>query len=297
MAYKQLLKDYLTKTLGKTDEEVSEILFKKSDDGTLTEDLSETALEDLAEAHAEHLSAAPSDLLKAEFNKGHQAGKFEALSKEEEFIKKAYGLEGKGKLRDLIAEAASKASTLTEDKVLTHPAVVSRLAEKDAQIETIIAEKDTAIQEATTKADRQARFAKVAPSLDAALIAAGVSLESLKPAAKAAYLAQFEGKDFELTETGTYIKNADGTLQKDKHANPVKLEAFVASTAADWFPIEKQPGRQMPGNDPAPQPPGQSKWTKDNIPKSQQEFNEAYFKTLPADRPALFEAYEAAKQQ
>lgn len=294
--YKQILTDYLGTTLGKSDEEVLAILFKKADDGTLTEELSETAINDLKEAHAEHLKTAPSDLLKAKFDEGHKAGKFETLSKVEDHLQKTYSLDKKGDVYKMIAEAATKAATITEDKVLTHPAVVSRLAEKDAEIETVKAQSETAIAEANTKAERQMRFSKVLPTLDSALAAAGVSQDFLKPATKQAFLAQFDGKDFEFAETGTYIKNADGTLQKDKHGNPVKLEAFVASTAADWFPIEKQPGRKTPGND-DPEPPPITKWTKENLPKSGEEFNTAYYNIQdPKERTEFAKAYQEANQ-
>ena len=113
---------FLTATLGKSNEEISAILYKKADDGTQTDEISETAFETLETLHAEHLAAAPSDRLKAEFDKGHNAGKFEALSKQEEYIRKTYGVTG-NKFDDLISEVAKKAANpeALEDKILTHP--------------------------------------------------------------------------------------------------------------------------------------------------------------------------------
>jgi hypothetical protein len=297
MEFKTLMLNYLTATLGKSNEEVTDLLFKKSDDGTPTDEISETALESLEAIHAEHLTAAPSDLLKAEFNKGHQAGKFEALSKEEESLRKAYSLEGKGKLKDLVAEAISRAAKdgMSEDKILTHPLFVKVKTDAEEQIEALRTEMESRVSEATTKADRQLRFSQVTPTIDTALQAAGVSADFLKPAAKRAFLSQFEGKDFEVLETGVFIKNADGSLEKDKHGHPIKLEAFVAKTAADWFPIEKQPGRTSPGNDPVDAPP--TKWTKDNLPKTTADFETAYYNTTdPAERTALTQAFQEANQ-
>jgi hypothetical protein len=284
----------LSKTLGKSDAEVSSILFKAGDDGALTDQINDTALEQFETLYAEHLQAAPSDRLKAEFDKGHNAGKFEALSKAEEDMRKAYNLEGKGKLKDLLAEAISKAAKdgSTEDKILTSPLYVSKIAEYEDKIAAIQAESEAKITEATQKSERQMRFNTVLPTLDSALASAGVDTANMKPSAKRAFLAQFEGKDFEVTETGTYIKNADGSLVKDKHSHPIKLEAYVAQDAPNWFDIQKQPGRQSPGNDPT-DPPKPTKWTKENV--GDLKSFDAVYNTLSGDEAKEYlAAFEAA---
>lgn len=283
----------LSKTLGKSNEEISAILYKKADDGTQTDEISETALETLESLHAEHLAAAPADLLKAEFNKGHNAGKFEALNKAEEDMRKVYNLDGKGKLKDLVAEAISKATKdgNSEDKILTSPLYVSKVAEYEDKIAAIQTESEAKVTEATQKAERQMRFNTVLPTLDSALAAAGVDTANMKPAVKRAFLSQFEGKDFEILETGTFVKNADGTLQKDKHGHPIKLEAFVSQEAPNWFPIEKQPGRQTPGNE-GGDPPKPTKWTKDNVP-DQNGFEAVYGTLSGAEQSEFLAAFEA----
>lgn len=287
---------FLTATLGKSNEEITAILYKKNaDDGTLTDEISETAFETLESLHAEHLAAAPSDRLKAEFDKGHNAGKFEALSKAEEDMRKAYSLESKGKLKDLVAEAIGKATKdgNSEDKILTSPIYVSKVAEYEDKIAAIQAESEAKVTEATQKAERQMRFNTVLPTLDSALAAAGVDTANMKPAVKRAFLSQFEGKDFEILETGTFVKNADGTLLKDKHSHPIKLEAFVSQEAPNWFPIEKQPGRQTPGNE-GGDPPKPAKWTKDNVPKDIKGFEAIYGTLSGSEANEFVAAFEAA---
>ncbi len=292
MELKELMLQFLGKTLGKSNEEISGLLFNKADDGTLTDEINEQALISLTELHAAHLDSIRTDSGKSQYDEGHKAGKFEALNKAEEDVRKSYGLEGKGKLVDLVKEAVSKASNLTEDKVQTHPLYVSAIQKLEQEKADILTEKETAINEIRTQVERANRFSQVAPNIDAALLAAGVSADFLKPAAKKAFLAQFDGQDFEITETGTYIKGSDGKLLKDELGHPVKLEAFVSKTAGEWFPIEKQPGRTSPGNDPAP-PAKPAKWTKENAPASWKEF-EAIYPTLPdAEAKEFMSAYEA----
>ena len=167
MDYKQILTDYLTKTLGKSDAEILDLLYKKSDDGTLTEELSETALEQLEQAHAQHIQTVPSDELKKQFDEGHKKGKFEALSQEEEYIKKTYGVEGKG-IRDMVAKAAQKSATLKEDDVLTHPLFIQTKTDLEAQI---VAAKEAAENEVASvkgQIEKGARFNQALPKIEAA---------------------------------------------------------------------------------------------------------------------------------
>ena len=293
-----MMMQFLAATLGKSNEEITAILFKKGDDGALTDQINEDAFETLENLHAEHLKAAPADLLKAEYDKGHSAGKFEALSKEEEFIKKTYGLEGKGKVRDLIAEAIGKAQKdgTSEDRILTSPQYVSKVAELTEEIERVKEQSAKEIQAVTTKVERQMRFTSIMPTIDNALIQAGVDIQSLKPNAKKAFLSEFDGRDFDATETGVYIKDAEGKLLKDKHGHPIKLEAFVAQEAANWFDIQKQPGRQSPGNDPANQPKPAGIWTPEKLKgmKSEAFMVQHDSITDPAERNEFVAAYEAA---
>ena len=280
-----MMMQFLAATLGKSNEEITAILFKKGDDGSLTDQINEDAFETLENLHSEHLKAAPADLLKAEYDKGHNAGKFEALSKEEEFIKKTYRLEGK----------AQKDGT-SEDKILTSPLYVSKVAELTEQIEQIKEQSAKEIQAVTTKVERQMRFTSIMPNIDTALSNAGVDIQALRPNAKKAFLAEFEGRDFEVTETGTYIKNPDGTLQKDKHGHPIKLEAFVANEAANWFDIQKQPGRQSPGNDPANQPKPAGAWTPEKVKGMKMEAFKTQYDTIqdPAEKQEFLIAFETA---
>ena len=178
-----MMMQFLAATLGKSNEEITAILFKKGDDGSLTDQINEDAFETLENLHSEHLKAAPADLLKAEYDKGHNAGKFEALSKEEEFIKKTYRLEGK----------AQKDGT-SEDKILTSPLYVSKVAELTEQIEQIKDQSAKEVQAATAKAERQMRFNTIMPNIDTALSNAGVDIKALRPNAKKAFLAEFDGE-------------------------------------------------------------------------------------------------------
>ena len=140
------------------------------------------------------------------------------------------------------------------------------------------------------------RFNTILPNMDAALAAAGVEVSSLKPNAKKAFLSQFDGMDFDITETGTYIKDADGKLLKDKHGHPIKLEAHVAIEAENWFDIQKQPGRQSPGNDPTTPPKAAGAWTLEKVKGMKMEAFKTQYDSItdPAERNEFVAAFETA---
>jgi hypothetical protein len=302
MTVQEILIDYLAKTLGKSNESLTDLLFKKSDDGTLTDEINEDALTALEDLHAEHVKAAPADTLKAEYDRGHQQGKFEALSKEEDTVRKKYGLESKGKLSQLIDEAVAKTAKVesSEDKILISPLYLKLKDESQAAIETLKAEYEAQITDVTTKAERQSRFTSNIQKIEAAMAEAGVVMPKNPSAAatlKREFLKQIEAFDLDQQETGTYLKDAEGKLQKDKHGHPITLESFVKSKAPEWFDIEKQPGRQTPGNEGGDQP-APSKWSLTNLPKTQEDFQTAFYAEKdPVQQQALVVAFEAANKR
>lgn len=297
MTIQQTLIDYLSKTLGKSNESISELLFKKSDGGTLTDEINEDALESLEALHAQHVTTADAEALKLEYDKGHKQGKFEGLSKVEADLKKTFNVDGKN-INEIAANIAKKSSedAGTDDKVLTHPLYIKLKSESNDSIQAVKAEYETKLTEVSTKAERQARFSANLSKIEQAMQEAGVVLPKNPAAAskiKEAFLAEFSGFDFDGQETGTYLKDAEGKLVKDKHGHPVTVEAFTKQKVAEWFDIEKQPARQTPGADPANPANPPSKWTKDNLPKTPDEYEKAYYATTdPAERTELTKLFQ-----
>ena len=289
----------LAKILGLTTDRVSEILFKKSDDGSLTDEINEDALSQIEQLHAEHIQKSGSETLQAEYDKGHKAGKHEALSKVEEDLRKKYGVEGKT-ISDVAANIAAKAAqdAGTEDKVLTHPAYLNLKTSSEAQIEALKNDYESKFNTLKSETERKERFNSKVAVIEAAMQEAGAVLPK-NPNASAnlrkIFFDHFQTFDFEDKETGTYLKGADGALLKDKHGHPITLDAYAKSKAAEYFDIEVQPDRKSPGND--PNPPAPTKWTKDNLPKNASDFETAYYAiTDPKERAEFSKAFEAANR-
>lgn len=301
MELKQLTIQTLSKFLGKTPESVSELLFKKSDDGTgLTDELNEDAQAQLEAIHAEHIKGTGSEALEAKYNEGHKAGKFEALSKAEDELRKQFGVEGKT-LKEVTAAIAAKAAQEagTEDKVLTHPAYMTLKANSEAEREAIKAEYEGKLKSIEQQVARRDAFSKNLSKIEAAIAEAGAVMPK-NPNAQATlknlFLKQFEDYELDEKETGVYLKGKDGALLKDKHGHPITIEQFTKEAVPSYFDVATQEQRQSPGNDPA-QTGQPAKWTKDNLPKSLDEFNAAYSKiTDPKEQTAFADAYMQANQ-
>jgi len=300
MEFKQLTIQTLAKFLGKSPESVAELLFKKSDDGTsLTDELNEDAQSQLEAIHADHIKGAGADALEAKFNEGHKAGKFEALSKAEEDLRKQFGVEGKT-LKDVTAAIAAKAAQEagTEDKVLTHPAYLALKTNSEAAIEAVKTEYEGKLKSVEQQVLRRDMFSRNLPKIDAAIAESGAVMPK-NPTAQATlrnlFLKQFDDYEFDEKETGVYLKDKNGALVKDKHGHPVTLEQFTKDSVASYFDIETQQQRQSPGNDGDGQQP--TKWTKETLPKSLDEFNAAYSKIAdPKEQTAFAAAYMEANQ-
>lgn len=295
----QILTGLLAETLALPSEEINAKLYKAGDDGTLTEEISENALAEFKNLFVQKLQGIQGELSQAERDRLHKETKFATLSQFEEGIKKKYQLEGsKAKGDGLIDEILARASKATnsDDAVLIHPLYVGLKTQSEEQLNATIETYEAKILATEQKVERQIRFNNILPNIDAALDAAGVDLSTVKANTKKAFLAQFDGLDFEVSQTGTFIKKADGSLLKDDALNPIKLEAYVAKDALNWFDIEKQPARKAPGNDPQPPTPNKStKWKGDNLPKTEEEFNARYFTIPAAEKQEFYEAYIASK--
>lgn len=285
----------LAKILGLTTDKVSEILFKKSDDGSLSDEVNEDALSQIEQLHAEHIQKSAIDTLQAEYDKGHKAGKHDALSKVEEDLRKKYGVEGKT-ISEVTANIAAKAAQEagTEDKVLTHPAYLNLKTSSEAQIEALKLEYETNFNKFKSEQEKKERFNSKLAVIEAAMNEAGAVLPKNATAAanlKKIFFDHFQAFDFEDKETGTYLKGPDGALLKDKHGHPVTLESYAKAKTAEFFDVELQPGRKSPGND--PEPPTTKKWDKNNLPKDAGEFEQAYYQIAdPKERAEFAQAFE-----
>jgi hypothetical protein len=254
-----MLKDFIIAFLGQTlnmpNEGISENLFNKSADGTLTDELLPTASQFFKDKYKEHLAsiAKPVDE-KAILSQGRTNGYAEAMTKVEKLLKEKTGLKDTDKKGDdLILEAIAHLSKSNEqdvNKIKTHPAFLERerelLLEKETGIATVKGELEKQLSELNRK--------NVLSSIHGR---ANQILNSLKPVLPSdktradffidTFRKSFENLDYEEVG-GEIIVKKDGVRLEDDFKHPIKFEDLVKKQATLIFDFEKQDGKQSPAN-------------------------------------------------
>ena len=226
----ELLLGFVSKALNLDNEQLTELLYQKSEDGKPTKETAGDALEKLLSAHSAHVSKIKGEGGgKDRFNEGHSAGKKEALSQLEERLRKEFKTESKATGVDLVKDVVASVvkSELADDKVKVHPLFLRLEQELSEGKEGIKSEYEAKIKALTDEYGRKERFAEIAqPRILEELAKTGAVLPANPKAAArqqmefANYFRQF---DFEPLQTGeVLIKKPDGTRLETPHGHPVR---------------------------------------------------------------------------
>jgi len=265
-----------------SNEDVTSKVFKMDDAGMPTDELADNALETIKSLHAEHIGKAANEVSKADQDRIHKEAKFQTLAAAEQKLREDYSVTGKT-IPEIVANVAKNAAikAASDDSVLLHPIYLKLKNETDEQIRTVTEQAETAVRTERDRADRKERFDKVVPQIGKALKGLNLNLDDLPPASRDAYLMQFSSFDYEETESGTFMRDAQGLI-KDSHKNPLKVESYVTQSADKWFVIPLQPARDSPGLDKSGTSPALTEWAK-TMPTSTDKFN-AWLDTVPPDQ-------------
>lgn len=248
MNMKELLFGFLTKTLNLSSEQLAELLYKKSEDGTLTEETSENALQSITDAMSKHIAGLKgSGTGKESFDNGYKKGVKEAREELERTAKAEFGIEGDLQGMALIREIAAKSSKsgLDDDAVKRHPLYIKKeneVQEKAAAIEAEFTEK---IKKIEAEKGREKRFG------DAQSIALE-AFDGLKPVvssdpAKAArvkkeFVEKYGRYDFDFAANAKdpILIDADGKRVEDEFGHPMTLSRMVKRDVSERFDLQVQ---------------------------------------------------------
>lgn len=296
MDFKEILLGHLSKAYNLDTDRIAELLFKKADDGSPTEELQENALDAILDLDVQRISKAKEDA-KKRFDDGHKKGLEAGASKLEKALKDRFGVDGEGEsILDALAERlekGGKGADLADDAVKRHK--LYRELELAAQQREEAARKEgaealEAYKLETTKGMRRSQAEAKAREI---LIAHKPVLEDDQT------IAETRVRDF-LRDLGEYEFDEnlnplkDGESYKNQHGHLVPFEALVKEIAARRFKFQvsdpkgnggnkNEPGSGSGGNKPV------------ETPKSEQELWNAYNKaTSLEEKKAVIEAWESA---
>jgi len=305
---KELVLKYLAKTLNMKGDAVAELMYKKSEDGKLTEDLKEDALSLLYDADKTRVTGIEEGALKGEaktniYNKAFADAKVEVLGKVEKDLAKKHDIAFEGdkppKLNELVTaivtksvDAVKETSKLTDDKVKAHPVYLKLENEKTNELEGLKTAHATEIQKMEDAVSKNA-LKSTAKGL------AGKYFDSLNPVLssdttratnqRSDFLNKFEIYDFTPVEGSDPVPMKDGKRITDGHNN-LSLEQLVGQMAGKFFDFAKQGAAGSAGN--GNEDDGASGV---KLPKSKEDLQQQILNTPAAkDQIALADAWNAA---
>lgn len=288
MKESDILIGVLSKTLKKSPEELSELIYK---DG----DISETAVENILNADAERVKRIRKEAETDGFNNGHKKGLAETMAGFEQDLRSRYGIKSDAQGVDLVEEIVIKnqKTSLGEDDVKKHPAFL--------QLEKNTVRKDeynrlmTEFETYKLNLEKEKVLDKVHKKALDVLSKLNPVIEDNPVVAenrKRMFLKEFDAFDYEFE--GDYIMPVkDGKRVQDKHGNPVGFESQVRSIAEKNFVLAQQQLRQSAGNNNAG-----GKNVTINIPRNDVEYRKAITNEKdPEKRVAIMKAYKDSQKE
>ena len=250
---KDVFVGFLGKTLNLPADSVAEKLFKKSDDGTLTDELSENALQNLLDLDAERVKGLKVNT-KELFDNGYKKGQKEALTDLEKQLRSNFGvddisLQGVDLVKTIVSKTAK--SSLDDDKVKSHKLFL--------QLEKQLRESELAMTQKTKEVEDKwkgelERY-KISGVVRAEAEKFFDSLEPVLPVNPVAARQQKEDFLGMLTNTldwqqdgESFIPIREGKRLEDKHGHPLRLDELVKEMASQRFDFKKQAEKGNAGN-------------------------------------------------
>jgi hypothetical protein len=296
---KELVMGLLSKTLNLDADKLAEILFKKSDDGEITDELNEDALKEVLRLDAERVSKIKPEPANTKeiFDNGHKKAEKEVSEKWESDLRKQFGVDAEGKLKgDALITAiktavADQGNKMEPDKVKLSKEYLDLEASMQEALKTQKSEYEGRLNEIEATHKKQQSWASVEKVIREEFKALNPILPT--DAHKAnnqieAFLQLFKDYDYQPDEESGFLPMLEGKRVEDEHKHAVKLAALVKAKAEQRFDFNAQPPAGNAGN--------QNGGTKAVTIKFKNEneylgkYNEA---TTPEAKAALYEAWTA----
>lgn len=251
---KDLLLAFLGKTLNLPTEQLAELLYKKSDDGTMTEDLNEGALTQLLAMDSERVGKLKPNT-KEYFDNGYKAAEVAVSSKWEKTLREKFGVDADGQLKgDALADAIKSTladASMKPDKVKLSAEYLALEKQMREQVEATKSEYEKQIEAMKAEAQRDKLWGSASGEIRNALKSLNPVLPSDPMKANRMidlFMQEFRGFDYQQDEAG-FIPLKDGKRVEDAHGYPRKLADLVKERAESMFDFAQQQAAGNAGNE------------------------------------------------
>jgi hypothetical protein len=295
---KELIMGFLSKTLNMDSESISEKLFKKSEDGQLTDDLTDNALSELLQFDAARVQKLREGSPKREeLENQYKRGQKEALLELETKLKKKYDVTEEITGVSLVDSIVGKIQSvkLDDEKVKMHPLVLDLQDKLTRQVDETKREYEARIAALETGYKRKETFgvvnAKIKEFFDAArpILPTDPSKAAI---ARDEFADRFRDYDYEILDNGKILPVKDGKRLEDAHGNPLYLDYLVKDQVVRRFDIQQQDPKGGGGNKNDPNPRNDFA-----IPKNFEEYENAIYNAKTSEeRIAINQAWEQSQK-
>ncbi len=266
---KEFLLGLLTKVFNKTEKEIADILFEKSEGGEET--LKEGSLNEVLELYETKLKKLRDDTKgdkTKSFEDGYKKAEKEIMVKVENDLKEKYGVESDKlgvELVDEIVEKFKKGSKLEPDQIKLSDTY--REMEKQLKKEKVesVKQKEKEIEELHKTHEKEKVWNVVSKDIRKLLMESNPVLPNNQRAAENLvnmYVDSFKDYDWQAEESGDHFPVKDGKRVEDNLGNPVNFKTLVTGRVPDYFDIRKQDGKGSAGNN------NKSGASQDGVPSS-----------------------------
>ena len=292
---KELILAFLSRAYNMDTDSVADLLLKKSDDGTYTDELVDGALDALTRLDTERAGKLKGDG-KTQFDNGFKKAQREVSEAWERKMRAKFELDQAltgDDLLEALAEKMTAGSAEMPDEQIRRSKLYRDLEKAAADRERSAQEQAEAkIQEIIAAQNRKEKLSSVHEKAKSWLLAKKPVLEANQLVADqriADFLRELEQYDYD--EDLTPLK--DGEILKNQHQHPVKFDSLLEAIASRRFEFMTQDPKGNGGNK---NDPGRSGATSlPPIPKTREEFERLYYDIPASDkdaRTAFAKAYE-----
>jgi hypothetical protein len=242
---KELLIAYLARTLNMSPESVAEMLFKKSDDETITDDLTDNALDALLQLDAKRVQALKPNT-KEYFDNGYGKGKSETAAHFEKILRERFGVDQEGKLQgEALIDAISAAVAdqgAKPDKIKASPEYLKLEATMRQQIEEARQQHLKELEKVRQEYAREQTWNQVRDRIrEAVRKHPGLNQDAITDPMVDLLAERFKSYDYQL-ENGDFLPLLEGKRVENAQGYPRMLSDLVAEIAEATFPkIAQQP--------------------------------------------------------
>jgi len=252
---KDIFLGFLSKTLNMDAEQLAELLHKKSDDGTITDDVNENALQALLQLDAERVQKIKPNT-KEYFDNGYKKAQSEIASQWEKRLREKFGIDPDGQLQgvaltDAIKATLSDASTKPE-KIKTHPEYLSLESAMRKQAEELKAQFEAELEKQKGAFTREQTWGQASSVIRQAIKGLNPVLPSDQ--AKAEKMMElfvnthFRDFDYQPDGNGGWVVLKDGQRVENQHGHVKALNDLVRETAESYFDFHAQKPAGNAGN-------------------------------------------------